>query len=97
MTNLTIPTADWSGDLVDISINEATHTVRLKGDLLRIKTSKQRLSDHNVMELCEVYFKDMQLCTGYKDGEYWFLDAGDVSREDSNLYIAAAQMYCNLV
>jgi len=97
MTKLTIPTADWSGDMMDIKINEAKSTVTVNGNVLKLVLKSERVSDHRVMELCEVYFADMQLCTGYFDSGYWYLDAGDVERDHKNVYAAAAQMAQNLI
>jgi len=86
MSKLTINKSDWSGEDCEILVNVSKSTVRVNSNLLKVVLKSEIVSDNSSMELCEVYFNDMQLCTGYFDNGYWYLDGGGISREGKNIY-----------
>lgn len=87
-----IPAGNWSGDMVDITINESKGTVKVNGYILNIMTYGD---DDN--ECMEVSVEGQQLCSGGKIGKEWYLTDGNIDRENECPYTAAAQMACNLL
>jgi len=94
MAKLTIPAGDWSGEMVDIIINESKKTFRLDGELYNLEFIKD---DGFESVIVRHENNTQEFCSGHFSGNEWYINEMGIEREHSNPYVAAAQMVRNLI
>ena len=92
MRIITINKANWTGEEI---------TVRIKNDgSFQVYDYDFRLSiDEALGDTFNVWGEDKEfpVCKGYNFEGTWVAISGDYSREDSDAFVAAIQLLCNII